>query len=41
MTQLDKLIEMVLRGLDDGSITMTNHRRDLFDAIYSEYVQYA
>jgi hypothetical protein len=41
MTPLDKLIEVVLKGLDDGSITMTNHRRDLFDAIYSEYVQYA
>jgi hypothetical protein len=38
---LDKLIEVVLAGLDDGSLVMSKHRRDLFDAIYSEYVEYA
>jgi hypothetical protein len=36
----DDMIEFVLKGLDDNSIQMTKHRRDLFDAIYREYVHY-
>lgn len=36
-----KLMEFVLDGLDNNSIQMTRHRRDLFDAIYREYVDYA
>jgi hypothetical protein len=32
-----KLVNLTLDGLDDNSIQMSQHRRDLFDAIYREY----
>lgn len=38
--EYNKLMGLMLDGLDDNSIRMSQHRRDLFDAIYREYVQY-
>jgi len=40
-TKYDELMNLILDGLDNNSIQMTQHRRDLFDAIYREYVHYA
>lgn len=34
----DELLELILQGLDDGSLTMTQHRRDLFDGIYRIWI---
>lgn len=35
----NRLLNLMLDGIDDGSITMTAHRRDQFDGIYREHVE--